>query len=94
MKNDEALPLENGRVTLWAEPGKHAHFASRDAMKEREAHTRYECSLGRGYMVFIWGIHSRKNLMRSRHMSTPRTPANAAFDDGTILRRNSALGLC
>ncbi|WP_208990612.1 hypothetical protein [Pseudovibrio sp. Tun.PSC04-5.I4] len=47
------LPLENGRVTLWAEPGKHAHFASRDAMKEREAHTRYECSLGAG----LYGVH-------------------------------------
>ncbi|MES0868501.1 HAD family hydrolase [Pseudovibrio sp. SCP19] len=53
MKNGDALPLENGRVTLWAEPGKHAHFASRDTMKEREAHTRYECSLGAG----LHGVH-------------------------------------
>ncbi|MES0884550.1 HAD family hydrolase [Roseibium sp. SCP14] len=53
MVREGGLPLENGRVTLWAEPGKHALFPGRDQMMSRESATRHECNLGAGHT----GVH-------------------------------------
>ena len=40
---DGSLPIEDGRVTLYAEPGKHAFHASADAIRARQRELELSC---------------------------------------------------
>lgn len=59
------LPLENGRLTLWSEPGKHAFAPSRQTLLVRAPSTRRDCDALAGFRgLHVTRLFSQKLRMR------------------------------
>ncbi|MBZ0292118.1 MAG: hypothetical protein K8L99_06070 [Anaerolineae bacterium] len=75
-----ALPLDDGRVMLFSEPGKHAFAADIDTLRKREKITRYSCGAHAGKA----GVHVTPLF---DDIITTRTPLNNQLAH-TYLERN------
>lgn len=64
---DEAgeLPLEDGRLTLWSEPGKHAFAPSKQQLLRRASSTRRDCDALAGFRgLHVTHLFAHKLRMR------------------------------
>jgi putative hydrolase of the HAD superfamily len=91
-------PLEQGRLTLYSEPGKHAFAPSPQGFKEREVITRNSCGVQAGKLgvhvtpLFEGIIHSRKPLAnRLVHTYLERQGFTPTYDFSQIFQLDSVI---
>lgn len=75
------LPLEEGRVTLYSEPGKHAFHATARAIADRARDLRYACSelAGNGLILVNDMFSDQFDFTRQQHRAVKRYLQDRAF---------------